>query len=669
MFVKSPHNPKISVIMAVKDGQKYLHQAIDSVLGQTFSDFEFIIVDDCSADGSLQIIENYDDSRITLIKNRHHLGLSGSLNVGLSAARSEYIARIDADDICLSERFEKQVCFLDQNPSIAVLGTGIRLIDEHGKTIQDVHLPLNNDLIKWQLCFINPIAHPSVMMRGVAVKQVGGYNTELIRTQDYDLWWRLSVKYQLANLSDILVLLRQHSRQISKVNLSEQFEFGLKINQKHLSSLFGHEISEAVIRNLWTNKYPTVEDALLSGQLVLNCFHKTRKGFQSRRSLHLMVQDATFKIHAIIRPFLKKPKIWFLLWRIFLINPLPSLRFLAKRRPGYFRQKKNSNSSMNCFITLNCPKHGSPLHLLPDRMAYRCDLGCMFEVKNQIPRFVDLENYAASFGLQWNVFRRTQLDSYTGIPISKDRLTRIVGGSLEIFKGKNVLEAGCGAGRFTEIMLEAGANVFAIDLSVAVDANFKNFQNSPNYFVCQADILNAPVAAEQFDIVVCIGVIQSTPDSKKTIEKLCSYLKPKGMLFIDHYTHEYPMTNTRIKVRNFLRNKNKEFSLRFIKFMVGILWPLHVLFYKFRNTKGPRRLRRHFLSWSPVVDYHGVYTSLGNKLLRQWAILDTHDTLTDHYKNLLSAEEILRILQSCDMIDIQIANAGNGVEARAQKKQ
>jgi SAM-dependent methyltransferase len=324
---------------------------------------------------------------------------------------------------------------------------------------------------------------------------------------------------------------------------------------------------------------------------------------------------------------------------------------------------------MNCFITLHCPKHGSLLHLLPDRAAYRCDSGCTFEVKNQIPRFVAMENYASSFGLQWNVFRRTQLDSYTGVPITKERLTRIVGGSLEIFKGKNVLEAGCGAGRFTEIILAAGANVFAIDLSVAVDANFKNFQNYPNYFVCQADILNAPVAAEQFDIVVCIGVIQSTPDSRKTIETLCSYLKPNGMLFIDHYTREYPMTDTRIKIRNFLRNKNKLFSLRFIKFIVGMLWPLHVLFFKFRNVKGARKLRRHFLSWSPVVDYHDAYTSLGNKLLHQWAILDTHDTLTDHYKHLLSAEEVQHILQSCAMTHIQIGNAGNGVEARAQKKQ
>jgi glycosyltransferase involved in cell wall biosynthesis len=324
-------NPIISVIMAVKDGQKYIRQAIDSVLGQTCGDFEFIIIDDGSTDGSLQLIENFDDSRITLIKNQNHLGLSKSLNAGLYAARGEYIARMDADDICLPERFEKQIRFLDQHPQIAVLGTGIKLIDEQGKTIQDVHLPIDSDLIKWQLCFINPIAHPSVMMRGAAVKQVGGYDPELIRSQDYDLWWRLSAKYQLANLPDILVLLRQHSRQVSNANRSEQFEFGLKINQKNLSSLFGHVIPEAVIRNLWTNKCPTVEDAFLSGQLILDYFHKISEGIQSRQVKYSLTQDATFKIHSIIGPFLKKPKIWFLLWRTFLLDPLHSIRILIKR--------------------------------------------------------------------------------------------------------------------------------------------------------------------------------------------------------------------------------------------------------------------------------------------------------------------------------------------------
>jgi glycosyltransferase involved in cell wall biosynthesis len=329
--VDSLKKPKISVIMAVKDGREFLRQAIDSVLGQTFGNFEFIIIDDGSADGSLPIIKTYGDPRIRLMTNRDHPGLSASLNAGLNAARGEYIARMDADDVCLPERLERQVRFLDRHPRIAALGTGIRLIDEQGRAIQDVPLPEDNDLIKWQLCFLNPIAHPSAMMRQAAVKQAGGYDPELTHAQDYDLWWRLSAGNRLANLSDILMLLRQHPGQVSQVNRSEQLAFGIKIIQKHLSSLLGHAIAEDVIRNVWARQCPAVGDALLSGRLILECFRKTSAGMQSQRAKQAVTKDATFKIHAIIRPFLKKPKTWPLLWHTFLMNPFPTLRFLADR--------------------------------------------------------------------------------------------------------------------------------------------------------------------------------------------------------------------------------------------------------------------------------------------------------------------------------------------------
>jgi 2-polyprenyl-3-methyl-5-hydroxy-6-metoxy-1,4-benzoquinol methylase len=147
-------------------------------------------------------------------------------------------------------------------------------------------------------------------------------------------------------------------------------------------------------------------------------------------------------------------------------------------------------------------------------------------VVDNIPRFVDPENYAASFGLQWNEYRTTQLDTYTGTSISADRLTRLVGGSLNIFNGKKVLEAGCGAGRFTEVMLAANAQVFAVDVSSAVEANYMNCRNYPNYFVCQADIRALPLQPEQFDVVVCIGVIQHTPDPEVTMATLCSHVRP-----------------------------------------------------------------------------------------------------------------------------------------------
>src|SRR3954466_15370063 len=129
----------------------------------------------------------------------------------------------------------------------------------------------------------------------------------------------------------------------------------------------------------------------------------------------------------------------------------------------------NPAAMMHSFVALNCPIHAArPARLREASDGYHCPEGCIFPIVNGVPRFVSQDNYAASFGLQWNTFRRTQLDSYTGTTISRDRLQRIAGGSLHVFQGKDVLEAGCGAGRFTEVMLRAGARVFAADISSAV---------------------------------------------------------------------------------------------------------------------------------------------------------------------------------------------------------
>ena len=285
----------------------------------------------------------------------------------------------------------------------------------------------------------------------------------------------------------------------------------------------------------------------------------------------------------------------------------------------------------------------------------------------EIPRFVPLENYAASFGLQWNTFRQTQLDSFTGATISSDRLTRLVGGSLEVFRGKKVLEAGCGAGRFTELILSAGADVFAADISTAVEANYLSCNKHPNYFVCQADILNLPVQPEQFDIVFCAGVIQHTPNPEETIAELCRHVKPGGLLVMDHYTFTYPVTPSRRILRSFLLKQDEIFSMKFCKFMVTALWPLHRLVFDLRNLPKMHSVRNTFLRISPVVDYQGDHPQLGKRLLYQWALLDTHDTLTDQYKHIRTVKEIHNHLHQCGMTEIDAVYAGNGVEAIARK--
>lgn len=326
-------------------------------------------------------------------------------------------------------------------------------------------------------------------------------------------------------------------------------------------------------------------------------------------------------------------------------------------------------------ISMICARHGAPLKITlatseGEADSICCGDGCSFPILGGIPRFVDSEHYASSFGLQWKTFRRTQLDSCNGTTISRDRLTRLLGGDLGVLKGKNVLEAGCGAGRFTEIMLQAGANVFACDISSAVEANFENcrpLQQGANYFVCQADLRKIPVAPEQFDVVVCVGVIQHTPDPEETMAALCGYVKPGGMLVIDHYTHGYPTTRARAALRKLLLQVPAESALEFCQEMVELYWPVHEFSWQNRNDPTIGALRQSLLELSPIVDYHEAYPTLRDEL-KSWALLDTHDTLTDRFKHLRSAEEIGETLAAHGMIDLDIVPGGNGIEARGWKK-
>jgi 2-polyprenyl-3-methyl-5-hydroxy-6-metoxy-1,4-benzoquinol methylase len=318
---------------------------------------------------------------------------------------------------------------------------------------------------------------------------------------------------------------------------------------------------------------------------------------------------------------------------------------------------------------LACPQHHSPLSQIEigrqgEAPLLRCPLGCSFPVVNNIPRFVDSANYASGFGLQWNAFRKTQLDSYTGTTISKDRLTRCLGGSLEILNGKSVLEVGCGAGRFTELMLAAGARVFACDLSRAVEANYENCHAMPGYFVCQADARAIPVAPHSFDFVVCLGVIQHTPNPEETMAALATYVRPGGTLIIDHYAPNY--------IANFLQRNLRRLFIRLppriakttALGLARALLPLHRLTWQPR--RGVWRLRAPLLRYSPLIDYRDAYSELGDKLLSDWSMLDTHDTLTDYYKHLRTADQIEACLESCGLVDVEVSYGGNGVEARAR---
>jgi len=308
-----------------------------------------------------------------------------------------------------------------------------------------------------------------------------------------------------------------------------------------------------------------------------------------------------------------------------------------------------------------CPEHQDLLEETPT--ALLCSHSHKFPIINGVPRFVSGSNYADHFGAQWNRFRRTQLDSHTGVPITRERLRRCLGEDLwKTLSGKVVLECGCGAGRFTEVLLDLGAQVTSIDLSSAVDANADQFPPGATHRIAQADIGKLPFQARSFDVVICLGVIQHTPNPEFTIQKLYDQVAPGGILVIDHYALTLSWyTKTAPLFRIFMKRMKPEPALRFTEFLVDTCLPVQKAV---RNVPGVRSVVHRLL---PVMSYYSMYPQLSERDQREWALLDTHDSLTDEFKHSRNKQKITEILSSLGARDICCEYGGIGVEARARK--
>jgi glycosyltransferase involved in cell wall biosynthesis len=211
-------NPKVSVIMPVYNASSFLRASLNSILEQTFTDFELLIINDASVDDSLQIIQSYSDERIRVINNHFNEGVISSLNKGLALAKGEYVARMDADDICMSGRFAKQVSYLNDHPEVAVLSTKLVLINEKGEEIgywQEDVLADSAEKIKSMLPEINCIGHPTIMMRSKIVSPFG-YNPDLKFSEDWGLWLvLLAENYTIDKLNEVLLKYRVHDQSVT----------------------------------------------------------------------------------------------------------------------------------------------------------------------------------------------------------------------------------------------------------------------------------------------------------------------------------------------------------------------------------------------------------------------------------------------------------------------
>ena len=236
--------PSISVLMPVYNGEKYLAEAIQSIIAQTYGDFELLVIDDGSTDNSFQIVKEFAqlDARIRLIHKDENQGLVSALNLGLDLARGEYIARMDADDISLPQRLEKQVTYMQAHPEVGVIGSRIRYMDAKGNlsTIpKTARLDIN---IRWSLFFENPFSHPVVMMRKAVIDRYNlRYDPRATHVEDYEFWGRFLMVTEGVNLPEILLHYRIHPGSVGDKYGRLQNERAMHISgeivEKHLPDL------------------------------------------------------------------------------------------------------------------------------------------------------------------------------------------------------------------------------------------------------------------------------------------------------------------------------------------------------------------------------------------------------------------------------------------------
>ena len=248
-------NPKVTVLMSVYNGGKYLREAIESILNQTFKDFEFLIINDGSTDRTAEILQSYDDPRIKIINNEKNIGLTKSLNKGLKMARGEYIARMDADDISMPERLEKELTTITNDKEIGMVTSWIDEISQivthsdYSTRVRTTNFP---EEIFYTLLFHNCIAHSTVLFNKELVLSLGGYDESYEQSQDYDLWIKLSRVSKIVKLREVLVRRRSHENTISRTNIQQKVNAD-KIFLKNICKLLSEDISPQILLQIRDN--------------------------------------------------------------------------------------------------------------------------------------------------------------------------------------------------------------------------------------------------------------------------------------------------------------------------------------------------------------------------------------------------------------------------------
>ncbi len=318
--------------MPVYNGEKYLREAIESILNQSYSDFELLIINDGSSDATEEIILSYKDSRVRYVKNETNLKLIATLNKGIDMASGKYIVRMDADDVSLPQRLEKQFAFMEANPEVVIAGSWYENIGSHTGVIE---YPTRHEEIKAGLLYSCPICHPSIIWRIENARE--HFDINFLHAEDYELWSRLILNGTFANIGEVLIKYRIHEESVSRANKETQLQNSIRIRIKQFEnvgvklSAYDSELYTAFCCANWNtfNANETIDelktilesllnanakshyfsDSFYSAYLLDKWFHlnyncgNTKTFYQLKIAQSLNIKD---KIKLVLKPFFKK---------------------------------------------------------------------------------------------------------------------------------------------------------------------------------------------------------------------------------------------------------------------------------------------------------------------------------------------------------------------------
>lgn len=290
---------ELNILLAVKDGEQYLSQTLDTLLNQSYPHFEFVIVDDGSTDKTPAILEGYAarDPRLIIIRNERNMGVPGALNRGLEECKAPLIAKSDADDLHRPERLVRQLAFMKGNPAVGVLGTGFNRMTPAGEIMKAVVPPTDHDTIYARQNFINSFLHSSIMYRTDLIRSVGGYDAAYPTAQDTDLWVRLRDRTCFANLPEVLVDYRVHPRSIMGTRGEKGRFKGLTVPQRLLSGLLGRQLDDvdvsAIVELYQGFRTMSVDDVRRAAPLLRECLRALSRYTPPRAMKYLRREAAS----------------------------------------------------------------------------------------------------------------------------------------------------------------------------------------------------------------------------------------------------------------------------------------------------------------------------------------------------------------------------------------